>query len=198
MTTASNDEDDNEGLENDSDDERDQEEGVEEGNRDVVLDPLHDQHPHQYRGTRAFRRREAQIRWANMTAPVDGKLTCGLFQHCHLPQEHGLYCQYHSLSLDRLRTQSYQYTTALTTGTITAMKPIIIRVLDPAGTVEATMEVSVPRWSPTTPTRFRSEVLEFPESGAAVISGAIDFKRRSFGTFARAVSYALGYIVDPQ
>ncbi|KAL2351534.1 hypothetical protein BJ546DRAFT_273026 [Cryomyces antarcticus] len=106
MTTASNDEDDNEGLENDSDDERDQEEGVEEGNQDVVLDPLHDQHPHQYRGTRAFRRREAQIRWANMTAPVDGKLTCGLFQHCHLPQEHGLYCQYHSLSLDRYVTST--------------------------------------------------------------------------------------------
>ncbi|KAK5239940.1 hypothetical protein LTR16_011326, partial [Cryomyces antarcticus] len=44
-----NDEDDNEGLENDSDDERDQEDGVEEGNQDVVLDPLHHQHPHQYR-----------------------------------------------------------------------------------------------------------------------------------------------------
>ncbi|KAL2352853.1 hypothetical protein BJ546DRAFT_157556 [Cryomyces antarcticus] len=41
-----NDEDDNEGLENDSDDERDQEDGVEEGNQDVVLDPLHHQHPH--------------------------------------------------------------------------------------------------------------------------------------------------------
>ncbi|KAL2350855.1 hypothetical protein BJ546DRAFT_362840 [Cryomyces antarcticus] len=99
-----NDEDDNEGLENDSDDERDQEDGVEEGNQDVVLDPLHHQHPHQYRGIRAFRRREAQIRWANITAPVDGKPTCGLFQHCHLPQEHGLYCQYHSLSLDRYPT----------------------------------------------------------------------------------------------